>query len=110
MRDKVVIREKCAFKTAKRPLIPKKKKGETIERIQLEREVQNLKELIMLWWPHLWNPPLDHADLWIYCSYHTPILTDRRDLKAHNPFDRNHIGNFLENKKKYTCKAVLIAG
>jgi hypothetical protein len=27
---------------------------------------------------------------WIYCSSHTPQLTDRRDLKAHNPLDRNH--------------------
>jgi len=44
----------------------------------------------MLRWPYLWNPPLDHAEFWICCLYYTPLLTDQRDWKDHNPFDRNH--------------------
>jgi hypothetical protein len=49
MRDKIVIRGKGAYKTAKRPPIPKKKKRwETIEKIQIEREVQILEKPIML--------------------------------------------------------------
>ncbi|KAJ6858539.1 hypothetical protein NC652_040968 [Populus alba x Populus x berolinensis] len=44
----------------------------------------------MLRWPYLWNPPLDHVDFWIYFSSHTPLLTDRRDLKEHNPLSSNH--------------------
>jgi hypothetical protein len=44
----------------------------------------------MLRWPYLWNPPLDHAEFWICCLYYTPLLTDQRDWKEHNPFDRNH--------------------
>ena len=59
MRDKIVINGKYVFKTAKRPPV-QKQKWETIEKIQLEREVQNLKEQMMLWWPYLWQPPLDH--------------------------------------------------
>jgi len=100
MRDKIVIRGKCAFKTTKRPLVKKKKRWETIEKIRLEREMQNLKEPIMLWWLHLWNPPLDHADLWIYRSSYTPLLTDKRDLKAHNLFDRNHHRKFPGKQKE----------
>jgi len=46
---------------------------------------------------NLWNPPLDHADLWIYRSSYTPLLTDRRDLKAHNLFERNHHRKFPGN-------------
>ena len=44
----------------------------------------------MLWWPYLWHPPLDHAEFWIYVSSHTPLPTNKRDFKSHNPFDRNH--------------------
>uniref|UniRef100_A0A3N7FGZ0 Uncharacterized protein n=1 Tax=Populus trichocarpa TaxID=3694 RepID=A0A3N7FGZ0_POPTR len=54
----------------------------------------------MLRWPYLWNPPLDHVDFWIYCSSHTPLLTDRRNLKAHNPFDGNHHRNFPGKQKE----------
>jgi hypothetical protein len=31
--------------------------------------MQNLEEQKMPRWPYLWNPPLDHVDFWIYCSY-----------------------------------------
>ena len=48
MRDKIVIRGKSAYKTAKRPPIPKKKRWETIEKIRIEREVQILEKPIML--------------------------------------------------------------
>ena len=54
----------------------------------------------MLRWLHLWNPPLDHADLWIYRSSYTPLLTDKRDLKAHNLFDRNHHRKFPGKQKE----------
>jgi len=52
----------------------------------------------MLWWLYLWNPPLDHADFWIYCSSHTPLLIDH--LKEHNPFDRNHHRKFHGKQKE----------
>ena len=77
----------------------KKEGWDTIE--NSAREVQNLEEPIMLRWPYLWNPPLDHVDFWIYCSSHTPLLTDR--------LMEIIIEIFLENKRKYTCKAVLVA-
>jgi hypothetical protein len=93
MRDKIVIKVKYVFKTAKRPLVQKKNR-ETIEKIRLEREVQNLKEPIILRWQYLWHPPLDRATFWICCASHTPLLTDRRDLKASNLFDRNHHRQF----------------
>ena len=48
----------------------------------------------MVQWPYLWNPPLNHAEFWIYCSSHTPLLTDQRDWKEHNPFDINHHWTF----------------
>ena len=54
----------------------------------------------MLWQPYLWNPPLDRAEFWICCSSYTPLLTDRRDLKAHNAFDRNHHRTFLGKQKE----------
>jgi hypothetical protein len=44
----------------------------------------------MLRWPYTWNPPLDYAEVLMYCSSHTPILTNWRDWKEHNPLDRNH--------------------
>ena len=99
MRDKIVIRGKYTFRTTKRPPV-KKKRWETIEKIQLERKVQNLEELIMLRWPYLWNTLLDYADFWIYCSSHTPLLTDWRDLKTHNPFDINHHRKFPGKQKE----------
>jgi len=100
MRDKIVIRGKYTFRTTKRPPIKKKKRWETIEKIRLEREVQNLEELIMLRWPYLWNTLLDYVDFWIYCSSHTPLLIDWRDLKAHNPFDINHHRKFPRKQKE----------
>jgi hypothetical protein len=60
----------------------------------------NPKKAIMFWWPYLWHPPLDCADLWIYCSSHTPLLTYRWDLKEHNPFDRNHHRKFPRKQKE----------
>ena len=64
----------------------------------------------MLRWPYIWNPPLDHVDFWIYCYSHTPLLNDRRDLKAHNPFDINHHRKFPGKQRKYTCREGLVAG
>ena len=54
----------------------------------------------MLWWPYLWQPPLYRADVWIYLSSHTPLLTDQSDLKAHNFFDRNHDWTFPGKQKE----------
>jgi len=68
--------------------------------IRLERGVQNLEETIILRWPYLYNLPLDHVAFLIYCSYHTPLLTDRRDLKEQNPFDRNHHLNVSGKQKE----------
>ena len=93
MRDIIVIRRKCTFKTAKghqfkekeKKRRKKEEKRERQWRIRLERGVQNLEETIIFQWPYLLSPPLDHADVLIYCSSHTPLLTDRRDLKEHNP-------------------------
>ena len=53
----------------------------------------------MLRWLYLWNPPLDHAGFWIYCSYYTPLLTYRRDWKANYLFDRNHHRKFPGKQK-----------
>ena len=97
MRDIILIREKCAFKTLKKPLV--QKKSERPQRIQLEREVQNLEEPIMLRAISL-NPPLDDADIWIYFSSPTTLLTDWRDLMAHNPFDRTHHRQFSGKQKE----------
>ena len=104
MRDIIVIRGKCIFKTAKgHQLKEKKKKREKRERqwrIRLERGVQNLEETIILRWPYLQHPPLDHAEFVIYFSAHTPLLTDRRDLKEHNPFNTNHHLNVSGKQKE----------
>jgi len=54
---------------------------------------------IMLRWPYLWNPPLDHAYCWICCSHYTPLLTDRRDWKEPNLFDRNNHLEFHGKQK-----------
>ena len=99
MRDINVISGKYAFKTAKGHQL-KKKGGVRGNREFGQREVQNLEEPIMLRWPYLWNPSLQHVDFWIYWFYHTPLLTDRRDLKAHTPFDRNHHRKFPGKQKE----------
>ena len=106
MRDIIVIRGKCIFKTAKdhqfkeKTKRKKREKRERQWRIRLERGVQNLEETIILRWPYLYNPPLDHVELLIDCSYYTPLLTDRRDLKENNPFDRNHHLNVSGKQKE----------
>jgi hypothetical protein len=105
MRDMIVIRGKCIFKTAKGHQFKEKekKKREKRERqwrIRLERGVQNLEETIILWWPYLYNLPLDHVGFLIYCSSHTMLLTNQRDLKEHNPLDRNHHLNFSRKQKE----------
>ena len=105
MRDIIVIRGKCIFKTAKGHQFKekKKKKREKRERqwrIRLERGVQNLEETIILQQPQLYNIPLDHVEVLIYFSSHTPLLTDRRDLKEHNPFDRTHHLNVSGKQKE----------
>jgi hypothetical protein len=105
MRDIIVIRGKCTFKTAKGHQFKEKKKKEREKserqwRIRLERGVQILEETIILRWPYLYNPPLDHVAFLIYCSSHTPLLTDRRDLKERTPFDRNHHLKFSGKQKE----------
>ena len=60
----------------------------------------------MLQWLYLQNPSLDHAAFWIYCSSHTPLLTDWRDWKSPICLTEIIIGNVMENKRKYTCRAV----
>ena len=49
---------------------------------------------------YLCNPPLDHVTFWICCASHTPLLTDRRDWKAHNSFDINHHRKFPGKQKE----------
>ena len=51
-------------------------------------------------WPYIWNPPLDHAEFWIQCSQHNPLLTDQQDWKKHNLFDRNHHQTFPGKQKE----------
>ena len=83
--------EKSAYKTTKRPLVKKiEKNREKQRKADRERAADFGEKPIMLWWPYLWNPSLDHVVFQICCYYYTLILTDRRDWKAHNPFDRNH--------------------
>ena len=54
----------------------------------------------MLRWPYLWQPSLDRFGFWIYCFAHTPLPPDRRDLKEHNFFFRNHHQTFLGKQKE----------
>jgi len=53
MRDIIVIRGKCTFKTAKEKERKKKEKRERRWRIRLERGVQNLEETIIFRWPYI---------------------------------------------------------
>jgi hypothetical protein len=56
MRDIIVIRGKCTFKTAKGHQFKEKKKKIKRERqwrIRLERGVQNLEETIIFRWPYI---------------------------------------------------------
>jgi hypothetical protein len=69
---------------------PPVKKNRKNREKRIERAADFGVKPIILRWPYLWNPPLDHARFWICCSYYTYLLTDRRDWKDHNPFDRNH--------------------
>ena len=113
MRDKIVIMEKGAYKTANRPPVKKMKKQEKekkIEKIGQRENSRFWRKPIMLRWPYILTPPLDHAVFWICCSYHTPLLTDRRDWKEHNLLDRIIIENFLENKKEIHLQCSLVAG
>ena len=86
MREKIVIMEKDAYKTAKRPPVKKKK----IEKSEYGESCRFWRKPIILRWPYLLNPSLDHAVFWICCFCYTSLLTDRRDWKEHNLFDRNH--------------------
>jgi hypothetical protein len=54
----------------------------------------------MLRWPYIWRPQLDCSHFLIYCSSHTPLLPDQRDLKAHNSFDRNYHRKFPRKQKE----------
>jgi hypothetical protein len=72
--------------------------------------VQNLKEKIMLWWPYIWRPPLDCSDFW-YIVLLTLLYYLTRGIWKHTiRLTEIIIWNFLENKRKYTCKAALVAG
>ena len=80
MRDiKVISKTIVPLKTAKGHQIKKKKKEkEKRKGVRDDREfgyieVQDLDEPIMLRWPYLLHPPLDHVDIWIYGSSHTHI-------------------------------------
>ena len=56
-------------------------------------------------------PPLDQATFWICCSYYTYLRTNRRDWKAHTPFDRNHHRKCPEKtKRKRHLQGSLVAG
>ena len=97
MRDKIIIMEKGAYKIAKRSPVKNKKKKERKKKERKkkrksdrERTADFGEKPIMIQWPYLWNPPLDHTAFWICCSYRTPILTYLRDWKEHNLFDSNH--------------------
>ena len=95
MRDKIIIMEKGAYKTAKRPQVKKKKKERKKKekkqrKSDRERTADFREKPIVIRWQYLWNPPLDHATFWICYSYHTPLLTTWRDWKEHNPLDRNY--------------------
>ena len=91
MRDKIIIMQKCAYITTRRPPVKenKEKKIEKIRQRERERATDFREKPIMLQWLYLCNPPLDHAAFWICCAYHTFVLTDQRDWKKHNQFDRN---------------------
>jgi hypothetical protein len=67
MRDKIGIMEKGAYKTAKRPLVKKKRKKKKIEKSGERESCRFWRKPIMLRWPYLWNPPLDYAEFWICC-------------------------------------------
>ena len=87
------MKKKCAYKSAKRPPVKKKRKKK--KKKNREKRIRGescrfWRKPIMLRWPYLWNPPLDHAYIWICCSHYTPLLTDRRYWKEHNMCDRNH--------------------
>jgi len=114
MRDKIVINGKYGFKTAKWPTSQEKKvrdnRENSAKKKSAEFERVNVKKAIMLRWPYLLHPPLDRADFWIYYAYHKLLITDCRDLKEHNLFDRIITCNLLENKRKYTCRAILVTG
>ena len=89
---KIIIMERGDYKTAKRSPDKKKKKNRKrkIERNGQGESCRVWRKSIILRWPYLCHQPLDHDVFWICCSYYTYLLTDRRDWKKHNPFDRNH--------------------
>ena len=79
MRDiKLISKKMVPLKTAKPTIKKKKKEKETRKGVRDDREfgyieVQDLDEPILLRWPYLLHPPLDHVEFWIYCSSHTPL-------------------------------------
>ena len=94
--------EKSAYKTAKKPPVKKKKRKKERKKERKddrERVVDFGEKPIMLRWPYLQNPPLDHAVFQICCSYYTPLLNYRRVWKEHNPFDKNHHRKFPGKQK-----------
>jgi len=94
--DKIVImKNKGAYKTAKRPPVLKKNREKQIR----GESCRFWRKAIMLRWPYLCNPPLAHAYFWICCAHYTPLLTDRSNSKEHNPFDRNHHLEFPGKQK-----------
>jgi len=99
MRDKIIIRGKYTFRTAKRPPVKKKKVRDNRENSARERSAEfggannapvaiSLEYTVGLCW---------FLDI-LFFSH--PLLTDWRDLKAHNPFDINHHRKFPGKQKE----------
>jgi len=82
-----------------RPPIKKKRKKKKNREKRIERAADFGVKPTILRWLYLWNPPLDHATFCICCSYYTYRLTDRRDCKEHNLFDRNHHRTYPKKQK-----------
>jgi hypothetical protein len=94
------MKKKGAYKTAKRPPVKKRKEKKKNREKQIRGESCRFwRKPILLRWPYLLNPSLDHADLWICCFNYTPLLTDQRDWKELNLFDRNHHLEFHGKQK-----------
>ena len=95
------MKKRCLYNCKEATSLKKKKEKRKDREKRIRGESCRFwRKPIMLRWPYIWNPPLDHADLWIYRSSYTPLLTDRRDLKAHNLFDRNHHRKFPGKQKE----------
>jgi hypothetical protein len=110
MRDKIVIMEKGAYKTAKATSKKKEKKKKKNREKRIERAADFEVKPIMLRWPYLWTLPLDHATFWICCSYYTSILTARGIGRNTIHLTEIIIEHFLKKKKEMHLQGSLVAG